>query len=384
MSFPREAFIEKAKLNHSDEFINLSLKYINKLEVNGFPVIFSIPHFAIEIGMQSDFINHLIENRNSQYTFFLLKKKKESSAPREIMSPKEELKFLQRWINLNILQKSKFNEYIQGFVPGTSTLKNAQIHQGSKYLLKIDLLKFFDCIEERKVYKVFRSFGYVKNLSWDFAKLCTAKHRNSYWKSFSSEDYSILGKYISKNPSVLPQGAPTSPLLANLVASRLDKRIGKLALKQNFKYSRYADDLCISSNEKKNLPSILFLTKIIEEEGFYINKEKIKYSKAGMKQYVTGLSITNGVSIEKKKRREIFTHLFFATKYGLQSHLLKLKEKGTYRTNYQNWLLGNISYQYSINKDIGKKMFELYNKINWSIDNNINKINVDEVENSKG
>ncbi len=373
MAFPLETFIERAKQeNHSTEFIDLTVKYVNQLQKNDFPVLFSIPHLAIEVGMESDFIKHMIKARNNLYSFSLLQKKDKKSAPREIMAPIAELKYLQRWINYNILQKAKYNEFIQGFVPGTSILKNAEIHKNAKYLLKIDLLKFFDCIDEMKVYKVFRDFGYVKNLAWDLAKICTAEHRASYWKSFKKEDFDLLQSFIARNPAILPQGAPTSPLLANLVASEIDIRIGKLQLKKKFNYSRYADDLCFSSQEEKDLPSVYLLTKIIEATGFHVNKDKINYCKHGMKQYVTGLSITNGISINKEKRREIFSHLHFARKYGLESHLLKLKEKGTYRTNFQNWLLGHISFQYSINKEIGKKMFELYSKINWTIDHNIN------------
>lgn len=369
MTFPLETFIKEAKKEkHSEEYIDGCVKYIKKLCSNNFPVIFSIQHLAMSVGMQSDFINNLIQSRDSQYTFSLLQKKDKKSAPREIMAPKEELKYLQRWININILQKAKFNEHIQGFVPGTSTYSNAIIHKGAKYLLKIDLLKFFDCIDEFQVYKIFRSFGYIKNLSWDLAKICTARHRESYWNSFSQHESNILEEHIKKDPAVLPQGAPTSPLLANLAASRMDMRLSNLTSKLNLNYSRYADDLCFSTNNKKDLPFLNILKLIIEDEGFFINEKKIHYCKAGTKQYVTGLTITNEISINKNKRREIFTHLYFARKYGYSSHVKYLEKKGLHRTNYQNWILGHISYQYSINKTIGKKMFDLYNKIDWSIE----------------
>jgi RNA-directed DNA polymerase len=294
-----------------------------------------------------------------------------SAGVREIMAPKEKLKYIQRWLNYNILQKANYNHHIQGFVPGTSTYKNATIHKSAKFLLKIDLLKFFDCITDKRVYGIFRSFGYSKNVAWDFTKICTFKHRKSYWDSLDIDVRNKLKSIINDNLGVLPQGAPTSPLLANLVASRLDKRISKLAEKSNFNYSRYADDLCFSASERSNLPSLEFLTKIIEQEGFFVNTQKSKLTKGGMKQYVTGLSITGEISVSKNKRREIFTHLYFLRKYGLELHLQKLKSKGVYHTNFQNWLLGNISYHYSINPIIGKKMFEIFNLINWQIDSNV-------------
>lgn len=370
-NFSRELFISKAiEEKHSDAFIDITKNYIDNLNSKNLPVIFSLQHFAIEIGMQSDFIDHLISDRNQQYNYFLLQKKNKKSAPREIMAPREELKFIQRWINFNILQKLSYNKHIHGFVPGSSILQHAQVHHKSKFLLKIDLLKFFDTIDEKKVYKMFRSMGYIKNLAWDFAKICTAQHRFTYWQSFSAEDLKILQNYDYDYPNILPQGAPTSPLLANLVASRLDKRLGSLSKKLNSKYTRYADDLCFSADKIEEIPSLKIISKIIEEEGFFINKEKIKFSKLGMKQYVTGLSISDplSVSVSKSKRREVFKHLYFAEKFGIESHLLKLKSKGKKYSNYQNWLLGHIMYNYSINKKIGKQMFEIYNRINWSIE----------------
>lgn len=373
MAFPREAFITQSRSdNHSEAFIAKSLEYIDSLERKNFPVLFSIPHFAIELGMKSDFLKSIIERKYNFYSFFLLRRKNRNLPAREIMAPKEQLKFIQRWINYNILQKAEFNEHIQGFLPGSKISNNARIHEGARYILKVDLLKFFDCITHQQVFELFLRFGYVGNLAWDFANLCTWQHRPPYWESFDESEKKVLQKYIIKNPSVLPQGAPTSPLISNLIASNLDRRIGKMADEIGFKYSRYADDLCISTNDEKKIPSLTILEKIIKNEGFFINPKKVKLLKAGMKQYVTGLSITNKVSVSKQKRRVIFSHLYFANKFGPEAHLKKLKEKGINKTNYQAWLLGHISFHYSVDKEIGQKMYNLYNKVNWTIDYNKN------------
>jgi RNA-directed DNA polymerase len=369
MAFPLEDFInESKKQGRSEKFIEETLKYIDFLTLNKFPVIFSLPHFAIELGLTSDQIKFIIENPIINYTYYKLQKKDKKKAPREIMAPKEELKFIQRWINFNILHKCSYENNIKGFVPGTSILQNAQIHEGSKFLLKIDLLKFFDTITEDRVYNIFVEMGYVKNLSRYFAKLCTTKHRKAYWKSFDNSETEILKHLIMGKPSVLPQGAPTSPLLSNLAARTMDTKIKELLSKKACKYSRYADDLCFSANDLDNLPSIRDLKKIIESEGFYINEEKIKLNRRGTKQYVTGLTIANEVNIPKAKRKEIFKHLYFAHKYGPASHISRLKEGGFNHQNFQDWILGHISFNYSINQKIGKKMFSIYNKINWGIE----------------
>lgn len=374
-SFPRDIFLAEVKAQgKSEAYINNTLAYIDYLERKNLPVIFSIPHLALETEIEAKDLYNLIQNRNENYSFFLLRKKNKKNAPREIMAPQEELKFLQKWININILQRNYFNDHIHGFTPNSSILKHAKVHKNANFLLKIDLLKFFDTITEKQVYYLFSDMGYVKNLAWDLAKICTANHRESYWNSFNDQD-KIKFTNFDKNMAVLPQGAPTSPLIANLIASKLDLRISKLSQKIGFKYTRYADDLCFSADKKEQIPSIKEIERIIEEEGFFVNSDKNKFSKKGMKQYVTGLSISNDkkVSLSKNKRREIFTHLHFLVRYGHENHLNKIKKKGGQIRNFQNWLIGHISFHYSIDKEIGKKMFDQYNKINWDLDIKINE-----------
>jgi len=372
MSFSIEYFIEQAKKEgHSDAYILETTAYIKLLSEQQLPILFSIQHFAIELGMQSNFIKYLINQPRLNYNYFFLQKKKKGSF-REIMAPHEELKYLQRWLNYNILQKLPYSKYVTGFVPGTSILENAKIHKGSKYLLKIDLLKFFDSVDHKRVYNIFKELGYLRNIAHDLASLCTAEHRSAYWNSFSSHEKDLFHYIINENRRILPQGAPTSPLLANLAAKNLDEKLVHLAEKRGFKYSRYADDLCFSSDIENCIPSADYIEQIVRDEGFFVNTEKTKYSKPGVKQYVTGLSIANNtISVQKAKRREIFSHLFFANKHGLESHLQHLQEKGKYHQNYQNWLFGHIAFHYSIDKSTGQKMMDLYNKINWTIDSDV-------------
>lgn len=368
MSFPIEAFKAKcSEEQRSPEFITQAVAYIEDIEGKGFPALFSLVHFGIELGLPSDQLYELLKPHSLNYNYFQIKKKL-SDSKREIMAPKDKIKFVQRWINYNILQKAHYSSNVTGFLPKTSTLKNAKAHEGAKFVLKVDLLKFFDCIDQKRIYGIFRSFGYVKNLAYDLASLCTSRHRKSYWDGIPDEERKLMLKNIDSKSKVLPQGAPTSPLLANLVARRLDMRINKLSVKMGFCYTRYADDLCLSCNDINNLPDINFLKKIIEDEGFFINSKKVHLCIAGKKQYVTGLSITNVVSVSKNKRREIFKHLHFLRKFGPEVHLKHLHSKGEYRTNFRDWLQGHISYNYGINPKVGQKMFDLFNLINWEMD----------------
>lgn len=379
MSFPFEKFITEAKrLNKSEEFINECIAYATTLTQKGFPVIFSIEHLAMLMGIQSDFLRNLIgdgknniiyhdERKYRRYQYFKLKKR--NGKFREIMSPAKDLKYLQKWLLVNILEQYTLAESCKGFRKKISIYDNAKVHENAEVILKIDLLKFYDTITEKRVYGVFKSFGYLENLAYSLAKITTAKHRDSYWYDFDGNSKEVLRSFVEEKPAILPQGAPTSPMLANILATKLDYRFESLAKKMNFNYSRYADDLTFSISKHGNLPSLKLIDKIISEEGFFINKDKTQYMKKGCKQYVTGLTTTNGINVSKIYRKEISEHIYYCRKYGINGHLERRKlEFPKYNSlKFHDWLYGHLCFMKSINEKASKKMLEDFNKINWYI-----------------
>lgn len=379
MSFPFEQFKNIAKeQNRSEEFINASILYAKKLSDREYPVFFSLEHLAIGMGVQSDFLRILIgeykldydhdyEHKYRRYNYFKLKKR--NGTFREIMSPAKDLKYIQKWILVNILEKYPLIDSCKGFRKNMSIYSNAKVHENSDIILKVDLLKFYDTITEKRVYGIFKSMGYAKNLAISLAKITTAKHRISYWEDFDQNAKAILSKLVNEKPSILPQGAPTSPMLANIAATKMDFRFEELSKKMSFNYSRYADDLTFSINAGGKLPTLKFITKIISEEDFFINNDKVSYMKRGCKQYVTGLTTTNGVNVSKKYRKIISEHIFYCRKFGVSSHLEKRsKDFPNYNSmKFYSWLYGHLCFMKSINEKAGKKMLEDFNKINWFV-----------------
>ncbi|MGO4822207.1 MULTISPECIES: reverse transcriptase family protein [unclassified Flavobacterium] len=379
MSFPFEQFITQAKeQNKSQEFIDTCVSYAKKLEEKEFPVIFSLEHLAIQIGIQSDYLRNLIgdgkrgliyeyEHKYQRYNYFKLKKR--DGKFREIMVPAKDLKYIQKWILVNILSKYVLADSCKGFRKGISIKDNAKVHENSEIILKVDLLKFYDTITEKRAYTVFKSLGYVSNLAFSFAKITTAKHRDSYWKDFDENSREILKELVDNKPPILPQGAPTSPTISNILATKLDYRFEALASKLNFRYTRYADDLTFSIEKKGKLPSLKLITKIIDDEGFFINSKKTKYMKKGCKQYVTGLTTTNGTNVSKEYRKTITEHIYYCRKYGVNSHLKRRQKEFPEYNNikFHNWLYGHMCFIKSINEKASKKMLEDFNKINWYV-----------------
>lgn len=379
MSFPFNEFIAKAKQqDKSQKFIDTCIVYATKLEQNDLPVTFSIEHLAMQIGIQSDYLRNLIgdskndipynyEHKYNRYNYFKLKKRR--GGYREIMSPAKDLKFIQKWILVNILSKYQLAESCKGFRKGYSICHNAKVHENSEVILKVDLLKFYDTITEKRVYGLFKSIDYVNNLAYSFAKITTAKHRDHYWRNFDDVSKEILKELIKLKPAVLPQGAPTSPMISNILATKMDYRFEALAKKQNCRYSRYADDLTFSITKEGTLPSLKLITKIITDEGFFINDKKTMYMKKGCKQYVTGLTTTNGVNVSKKYRKKISEHIYYCRKHGVRSHLEKRKKDffGYNSIKFHNWLYGHLCFIKSVNEETSKKLLEDFNKINWFI-----------------
>jgi len=369
MPFPRIKYarIAKEEENHSQGFIEETLAYAEELERKNLPVIFSTKHLALLIGIKYEAIEYLILNREEHYKFYEIKKRRGGKRP--ISSPHRVLKLIQQWINKSILACVEIDKNAYGFCANKSILDNASVHVGQDFTLNIDLLKFFETVVEERVYGIFKSLGYHNNLAVDLAKLCTVcdNYSNSI-PMYDFNEHKLLGP-IFKGKSTLPQGAPTSPSLSNIITRRLDKRLSGYALKNNLKYSRYADDITFSWNEGSNIKrSTVF--KIIQEEGFFINHKKVRfYSKSSNKHIVTGLIVSNVVKVPKKFKKEIERHLFFCKKYGVQSHLgYLIKKYPSKKFGYlRGWIEGKIRFIYMIEPIEGAKLFEEYNNIDWGI-----------------
>lgn len=381
MTFPIDQIKEEAKKINSDkEYIKYVEEYILKLDGQGLPVIFSLEHLSILMKIQSNYLRVLIGDSKDgfeipyetpfkyrRYRKFSIEKR--NGGNRIIMAPFRDLKFIQKWIAFNILEKVVLSNSTTGFVKGKSIIDNAEIHKGAKTVLKIDLLRFFDSIHEKRVYGLFKKLGYLNNLAFTFAKICTIKHDLDYWEELDEDDSATFKEILDNRYAVLPQGAPTSPFIANVLAVNLDRRIEGLARKKGFRYSRYADDMTFSITETGSLPAVKIIYNIIEQEGFFVNYKKTKYFSRGQKQYVTGLTVTdtNKVHISKKQRKEIFKHLYYCRKYGVEQHLSKNKKKFAKVTKlkFHDWLYGHICFIHSVDKQVSEKMFEEFRMIKW-------------------
>lgn len=227
------------------------------------------------------------------YKHFKIEKKKKKTY-RFIDAPKFKLKILQKWILVNVLQNVHISDQATAFIKNKNGIKdNAQRHLNNKYLLEMDLKDFYPSISLSKIIELFKSKPF----------------------DFNVEMAKYLG-YICTCNKKLPQGAVTSPIISNLICSELDENISSYCRKHNITYSRYADDLTFSSNDKVRLNLVKRDIKLfIKQDRFIINDEKTRFLSSNFHQQVTGITINNGeLKTNKKLKRKVRALLFFCIK----------------------------------------------------------------------
>ncbi len=360
--FPRDSFVEAIKDSQPD-FKKVTVDYIDSLRKKQVPVVFSLKHLAGMLSVNYDELSKLIRNRDGYYSYFLMKKR--NGGKRRIVVPYNNLKKIQRWILSEILEKEKVHPCCKGFIKGSNTLENAKAHVGKKYIRKFDLKDFFESIDVKRVYGIFREIGYSPAVSYDLASLCTIRISDEKYEAMPPYKKHCFGFLNAVRYPILAQGAPTSPALSNLVCRKLDDRLEKFAIKNGLQYTRYADDMTFSCDDPSNLPKTSFVMKIVEEEGLLLNHRKTGTYGRNSRQEVTGVMVDGDKPrVPQRFKRQIYRHLHFCKKYGARQHFEHVKPGVGH---VRQWLYGKIFYVNSIEPDEGKKMLALADELDWGL-----------------
>lgn len=241
-------------------------------------------------------------NVRGRYHHFSIPKK--SGGQRQISAPSKGLSHILYYVNIMLKALYQPSDYAMGFAEGRSVVDNASRHIGQNYVFNTDLENFFPSIAQPRVWKRFQlaPFNFNKQVASILAGLCCIREK--------LED----GKFTY----ILPQGAPTSPLITNAICDKLDRRLSGLARRFNLHYSRYADDITFSSmrNVFKKDEFKIELKRIIEDQGFHMNIAKTRLQKLGERQEVTGLTVSNRVNTSREYVAEIRNLLHIWEKYG--------------------------------------------------------------------
>ncbi len=290
-----------------------------------------------------------------------------ASMPRLIEAPKRHLRELQRRVLHDILDLIPPHPDATGFRRGHSPLTNARRHVGRQVVVGFDLEDFFAAITPARVYSIFRSAGYPESVAYRLTGLCTNVVPVAVWDSLARPTdprevarYRRLGLRLA-SPH-LPQGAPTSPALANLAALHLDYRLAGLAAKNGAVYSRYADDISFSGGKQLLTSTKGFrrvVAEIAEDEGLRLNPRKTRLTTAAGRQLVTGVVVNAQPNLPRSDYDRLRAALHEATHRGPE----RANRNGV--PDFRTHLLGRIAWAEQLNPTRGQRLRAMFAEIVW-------------------
>ncbi|MEV6490620.1 reverse transcriptase family protein [Actinoplanes sp. NPDC051633] len=235
---------------------------------------------------------------------------------RLIEAPKPRLRSLQRRLLDEVLAVIPVHDRAHGFVPGRGVHTFAAGHAGRAVLVSLDLRSFFSGITAARVYRVFRQAGYPEPVAHTLTSIVTTRTPAHVLRRAPDARWAAL----LRQPH-LPQGAPTSPALANLCAFRLDRRLTGLAERFDLHYSRYADDLAFSGalGVHRTDDLITYVRRIVVEEGFAVHPGKTRIRHRGDRQQLAGLVVNSRPAVPRADYDRLRATLHDAARNGLEA-----------------------------------------------------------------
>jgi retron-type reverse transcriptase len=321
---------------------------LERLRAAGLPALSTPADVAAALGISVPRLRWLCYHSEAasrvHYVFFEVPKR--SGGTRLLSAPHRDLAAAQRWILDNILAKLATEPPAHGFIAGRSTVTNALPHLQKGVVVNLDLSDFFPTVSFRRVRGVFRKLGYSPAAATVLALLTTEAPRRAV-----EMDGRVL--FVAVADRALPQGACTSPALSNQVARRLDKRLGGMAAKHGWTYTRYADDLTFSGGRDADVPMLQARVRhIVTEEGFAVNPAKGRVQRHSGRQTVTGVVVNQKPALPREEVRRLRAILRNARLHGLASQ----NREGI--PHFESWLRGKLAYLQMVDRPRGERMLK--------------------------
>lgn len=301
-----------------------------------------------------------ITGRLQHYRYAFVPKRHGPS--RLIEAPKPRLKAIQRRILREILARVPVHDSAHGFVAGRSCLSGAQVHASEAVVATFDLAQFFPSIHLARILGLFRSLGYPWDVAHRLAGLCTTMTPASVFAALpAAQRPSRAVQAIHRIPH-LPQGAPTSPALANLLAFTLDLRLHALARAVGANYTRYADDLAFSGDAVFAAGLRRFaatVEAIVREEGFALNAAKTRIMPRHTRQRVTGIVVNDHCNTGRAEFESLKAILHNCRTQGPGS------QNRASMPDFRRHLEGRVAWIEQVNPRRGARLRVVFEEIRW-------------------
>lgn len=318
------------KLKTKDDFLsllNIVKGFMYGLKAKPFELRQLNYYISVE-GKNSSKEKPYVETKHPRYLSFNIAKKKKGEF-RTIHAPNHGLQTLQSCLNIVLQTIHIPHKAATGFIKNKSIVDNAKIHAGSIYVYNIDLKDFFLSIDKARIWKRLHLPPFnlnIANGSLIVANMISAICCYEIEVERNVRDGKIIpfkqeGTLTKLKQSVLPQGAPTSPIITNIVCEQLDHRLNGVAKRFGLRYSRYADDITFSSSHNiynKDSDFILELHRVIADQNFIIKTEKTRLQKQGYRQEVTGLTVNENPNVQSHYIKQLRKWIYLWERYGYE------------------------------------------------------------------
>lgn len=357
-------------------------RYACRLRSQKLPVIFSLGHLSKITGIDYELLHESVNRKRDVANYNMFSVRKRTGGRRFIHAVNGKLFYLQKFINDEILQKVDPHSASFAFHSSGGIKQCAAMHCGCRWLIQFDLKDFFYTIAEPAVCRVFVNLGYKPLLSFELARLCTTLHLPKSKKRYielnrsfddSYRDFDDLSSppyHSQKTIGVLPQGAPSSPMLSNIVAKKLDELLFDYAQDNGFVYSRYADDLAFSASDLPSRKTISQIKReiisLIRKGGFRENDDKIRIAGPGSKKVVLGLLVDGKApKLTKQLRKRIDRNIYSIEKFGIEA----VAENDGFESVYGffNHVSGLMSFIHDVDKQQWGKLNPRFQSIQESL-----------------
>ena len=244
---------------------------------------------------------------------------------RQLFVPDDLLKAVQRRINDRLLPLEPVSPYATAYRPGGSTRRNAAPHVGRPVLLKLDIRRFFDSL----TYPLVSESAFPKT-------------------RYSAQNRTLL-TLLCTYKNTLPQGAPTSPAISNIVLCPFDNTLGEWCRQNGIAYTRYCDDMTFSGDFDPK-PVIALVRAQLSPMGLFLNDRKTAVIRGGQRQSVTGLVVNERLNVPAAYKRQLRQEMYYCRQYGIANHLARCGRADDVDA-YAAELYGRVCYVLSVEPD---------------------------------
>lgn len=284
--------------------------------------------------------------------------------PRLLEIPHPRLRAIQRTVLRELLARIPLHDAAHGFVPGRSAVSGARVHAGKEVVISLDLAAFFAHVTPGKIYGALRLAGFGEAVAHRLTGLCTHAVPVGVIAEMppggDSADRFALRRALAT--AHLPQGAPTSPMLANLSLRRLDSRLSGWAAAFDAGYTRYADDLAFSGDALLARRADAFVRgaqQIVADEGHTLNRLKTRVRLAAVRQTVTGVVVNQHPNVPRAEFDRLKAVLHNCVVHGPEA------QNRAGLSDFRAHLLGRIGWVASVNPTRGAKLLGEFQRIAW-------------------